>query len=91
MDIELEDSKQFRSNTPRILSKTIWGTIHVYRFWPELGMPSTKAMVVIPKFHPPPCQIIHGKKRVKVRITACHYTTKKDMLNNNAFGSVNDN
>ena len=36
-------------------------------FWPGLGLPRPKAIVVIPKINP--CQNIYGKKRVKVRST----------------------
>ena len=43
--------------------------------WPGLGLPSPKAIVVIPKINS--CQNYLRKKRVKVQSTACHYATKK--------------
>ena len=44
-------------------------------FWPGLGLPRPKAIVVIPKFNS--CLNRLRKKRVKVRSTACHYATKR--------------
>ena len=49
--------------------------IHFSSFWPGLGLPRPKAIVVIPKINP--CQSVYGKKRVKVRSTTGHYATKK--------------
>ena len=44
-------------------------------FWPGLGLPRPKAIVVIPKNQPLPKYL--RKKRVKVRSTTGHYATKK--------------
>ena len=44
-------------------------------FWPGLGLPKPKAIVVIPKNQPLPKSL--RKKRVKVRSTTGHYSTKK--------------
>ena len=44
-------------------------------FWPGLGLPRPKAIVVIPKNQPLPKSL--RKKRVKVRSTTGHYATKK--------------
>ena len=45
-------------------------------FWPGLGLPRPRAIVVIPKNQPLP-KYLRKKKRVKVRSTTGHYTTKK--------------
>ena len=42
--------------------------IHGYSFWPGLGLPRPKAIVVIPKNQPLP-KHLRKKKRVKVRST----------------------
>ena len=44
-------------------------------FWPGLGLPRPKAVVVIPKINS--SQTIYGKKRVIVRSTPGHYATTK--------------
>ena len=44
-------------------------------FWPGLGLPRPKALVVIPKNQPLPKYL--RKKRVKVRSTTGLYATKK--------------
>ena len=55
-------------------------------FWPGLGLPRPKAIVLsYQKINP--CQNIYGKKTSKSAKHACHYATnKKDPLNNNVFG-----
>ena len=45
-------------------------------FWPGLGLPRPKAIVVIPKNQPLP-KYLRKKKRVKVRRTTGHYATEK--------------
>ena len=47
----------------------------IISFWPGLGLPRPKAIVVIPKTQPLPKYL--RKKRVKVRSTTGHYATKK--------------
>ena len=44
-------------------------------FWPGLGLPRPKAIVVLPKINS--CQIHLRKKRVKERSTPGQYATKK--------------
>ena len=44
-------------------------------FWPGLGLPRPKAIVVIPKNQPLPKYL--REKRVKVRSTTGHYATKR--------------
>ena len=44
-------------------------------FWPGLGLPKPKAIVVIPKNQPLPKHL--GKKSSKSAKHACHYATKK--------------
>ena len=47
-------------------------------FWPGLGLPRPKAIVVIPKNQPLPKHL--RKKTSKSAKHACHYATKKDPL-----------
>ena len=47
-------------------------------FWPGLGLPRPKAIVVIPKNQPLPKHL--RKKRVKVRSTSATTLQKKDPL-----------
>ena len=64
-------------------------------FWPGLGLPRPKAIVVIPKNQPLPKHL--RKKRVKSTKHACHYATKKKKkekktrLNNNVCGLEHHN
>ena len=50
---------------------------HIH-FWPGLGLPRPKAIVVIPKNQPLPKHL--REKTSKSAKPACHYATKKDPL-----------
>ena len=47
------------------------------RFWPGLGLPRPKAIVVIPKINSFQNHLQKKKKTVKLRSTPGHYATKK--------------
>ena len=53
-------------------------------FWPGLGLPWPKAIVVIPRNQPLPKHL--RKKRVNVRSTPATTLQKKTRQNNNVFG-----
>ena len=48
----------------------------IFSFWPGLGLPRPKAIVVIPKNQPLP-KHLRKKKTSKSAKHACHYATKK--------------
>ena len=51
------------------------GALYLYNFWPGLGLPRPKAIVVIPKNQPLPKHL--RKKREKVRSTPATTLQKK--------------
>ena len=56
-------------------------------FWPGLGLPRPKAIVVIPKINP--CHNHLRKKTSKSAKYPGHYATKMIRCNNNALGLDN--
>ena len=53
----------------------VLSTVKIYSFWPGLGLPRPKAIVVIPQNQPLPKHL--RKKTSKSAKHACHYATKE--------------
>ena len=75
MTLELANLIRYARSSVIPQKHLIWDHLTVSHFWPGLGLPRPKAIVVIPQNQPLPKHL--RKKTSKSAKHACHYATKE--------------